>query len=203
MPKVTSKAGATGARLPPPLSPGLLGCQTQGAAGPPLQAEAGHGQPKSGGGLAGWEGGLSPSLAPGLPWLSVLVQVSGAARRFQRHLNILEAICQSWKLFGSSKSYFKVPRTCCICKGYCAWFPEKFEVPAECWGLGKKHAESPGEHWTRSSWQWELPPFSPRTRPGEPPRPSGHLLFCEAEGVWVLAAGGQSLDPSFTGIQAV
>ena len=69
--------------------------QTQGAAGPPLQAKSGRSQPESGGGLAGWEGGLSPTLALGLPWLSVLVQVSGAARRFQRHLNILEAICQS------------------------------------------------------------------------------------------------------------
>lgn len=69
-----------------------------------------------GGGLAGWEVGLSPALAPSPPWLSILVQLSGAVQRFQRHLNILEAICQSWKLFGGSKNYLNVPESVAFAK---------------------------------------------------------------------------------------
>lgn len=81
-----------------------------------LGPAAGHGQGAASphleeGLLAGWEDGLSPALAPGPSWLSILVRVSGAAQRFQRHLNILEAICQSWKLFGGSKNYLKFPES--------------------------------------------------------------------------------------------
>lgn len=95
----------------------------------PLRAEAGGRQPTRGGGLAGWGDGLSPELAPGPPWLSVWVQVSGPVQRFQRHLNILEAICQSWKLFGGSKNDVNVPESVAFAKAVrCSWLPEWPEV---------------------------------------------------------------------------
>lgn len=110
-----------GLYIPPTLSPVLvpfavkLLSQTRGVAGR-LQAMARVQAAHTGGGLVGWEDGLSPALAPISPWLSILVQVSGAVQRFQRHWNILEAICQSWKPFGGSKNDLNVPESVALAK---------------------------------------------------------------------------------------
>lgn len=169
--------------MPPTLSPALVPftekplSQTRGVAGR-LQAVAGVRAAHTGGELVGWEGGLSPALAPGPPWLSVLVQVSGAVQRFQRHWNILEAICQSWKLFGGSKNDLNVPESVAFAKAVVHAFQSglgsRAKIPEEVWGSGPEHADSPGQPWRRSSCQSELPAFSPRTQPVKLP---GHLLF--------------------------
>lgn len=138
--------------------------QTRGVAGPRFWPWPGRRQPTLGGGLAGWEDGLSPALAPGLPWLSILVQVSGAVQRFQRHLNILEAICQSWKLLGGSRNDLSVPESVAFAEAVVHGFQSGLRSPRRCGGPGPEHADSPGWHWRWSAWQCELPAFSPRTQ---------------------------------------
>lgn len=122
--------------------------QSRGVAGPRFRPWPGGRQPTFGGGLAGREVGPSPALAPSPPWLSILVQVSGAVQRFQRHLNILEAICQSWKLFGGSKNYLNVPESVAFAKAVVHGFQRALrslaKVSEEVGGLGPEPADSLG-----------------------------------------------------------
>lgn len=98
------------------------------------------------------EAGLSPALAPGPSWLSILVQVSGAVQRFRRHVNILEAICQSWKLLGGSKDCFKIPESVIFVRAVVHSFQSGLQAlgegPEAVWGSGAgSMAGSPGQCW--------------------------------------------------------
>lgn len=116
--------------------------QTRGVTRLHFRPRPGCSQATFGGGLAGYEDGLSFMLAPSPSWLSILVQLSGAVQRFQRHLNILEAICQSWKLFGGSKNDLNVPEPVGFAKavvhGFQSGLRSRVKIPKEVWGYGAR-----------------------------------------------------------------
>lgn len=116
--------------------------QTRGVTVLHFRPSPGYSQATFGGGLAGCEDGLSLMLAPSPPWLSILVQLSGAVQRFQRHLNILEAICQSRKLFGGSKNDFNVPESVSFAKavvhGFQSGLRSRAKIPEEMWRYGAR-----------------------------------------------------------------
>lgn len=113
----------------------------------------------------------------------------GAVQRFQRHLNILEAICQFWKLCAGSKNYLKLPESIMLCLQrlllmVCRVSEVPVQVAEAAWGPGAGSLLT-----ALGGMELELLVFWPRVQPVRLPSLPGHLLFSRAEGVWALAAG--------------